>query len=249
MEENQMANLHFLPNVERNGYERVITFTGRRNPGVGNPLASELEGRTDGLRKCQLLLDFGNVEFITGVELGTLITLHKKLRSCGARLTLVNLNAHVYEVFSITKLHTLFEIPREETFQLMEGLQNTLAWKVQGDKICRKLSSLKIITRSFQNHMECLMTTKEQDGYMENVLETHPNLSNAVEVLRLEHDEFREEMGLVLNRLDDISPSDQTCLTQICDKMTKLLKKLAGHNKNESDLFHEAFEREEGGEG
>ena len=114
-----MPLLHFPPKVERNGYETVITFTGRRNRGVENPLASELEGRTDGLIECHLLLDFSNIEFITGCELGTLITLHKKIKAYGVRLSLVNLNAHVYEVFSITKLHTLFEIQWEETNQLM----------------------------------------------------------------------------------------------------------------------------------
>ena len=84
---------------------------------------------------------------------------------------------------------------------------------------------------------------------MDIVLKTHPNLSNAVEILRREHDEFRGELGHVLYRLDHVSPKYQTCLTQICENMGELLKKLDGHNKDESDLFHEAFEREEGGEG
>ena len=142
----------------------------------------------------------------------------------------------------------LSENIREETL-LIKGLQNTLAWKVQGDDLCRKLSSLKIITRSFQNHMECMMTMKEQDGYLENVLEIRPNLSNAVDVLRQEHDEFLEELGVVLYRLEHISLKNQKCLTQLCDDMTEMLKKLDGHKKSERDLFHEAFEREEGGEG
>jgi iron-sulfur cluster repair protein YtfE (RIC family) len=93
------------------------------------------------------------------------------------------------------------------------------------------------------------MTMEERDGYMDIVLKTHPNLSNAVEVLRREHDEFREELGLVLYRLKRVSPKDQTCLTRLCDIMTEFLEKLDAHNKNEGDIFYEAFEREEGGEG
>ena len=114
-----MPILHFPPKVERNGYATVITFTGRSNRGIGNPLASELEGRTDGLSECHLVLDFINIEFITGVDLGTLITLHKKIKACGVWLTLINLKAHVYEIFTVTKLHTLFDIFSEETIQLM----------------------------------------------------------------------------------------------------------------------------------
>ena len=110
-----MPVLHFPPKVEHEGYVAVITFTGRRNRGVGSTLASELERRTDGLGESHLLLDFINLEFVTGGDLGTLITLHQKSRASGKRLTLFNLNAHVYEIFSITKLHitpaTMFLTP------------------------------------------------------------------------------------------------------------------------------------------
>jgi anti-anti-sigma factor len=119
MEENLMRILHFPPKVEHKGYVTVITFTGRRNRGVENTLASELEGRTDSLGESHLLLDFINVEFITGVELGTLVALHMKSKASGKLLTLFNLNAHVYEVFTITKLHTLLEVRMEKEHQLM----------------------------------------------------------------------------------------------------------------------------------
>jgi len=105
-----MPILHFPPKVEHEGCVTVITFTGRRNRGVENTLASELEERTDGSGEGHLLLDFSNVEFLTGVELGTLVTLHMKSKASGKLLTLFNLNAHVYEVFTITKLHTLLDL-------------------------------------------------------------------------------------------------------------------------------------------
>jgi hypothetical protein len=148
-------------------------------------------------------------------------------------------------------LMMMFDLSRiisEETL-LRERLQETLACNGQGDDFGRKLCSIITVTRTFQTHMEHLMTMKERDGYMGAVLETHPNLSNAVEALRHEHDDFREELALVLSRLERISLKDQTCLTQICDDLTDVLRKVDGHNMNESDLFHEAFEREDGGEG
>lgn len=114
-----MPILHFPPRVEHKDFVTVITFTGRRNRGAGSAVASEIEGRTDGFAERHLLLNFINVEFVTGVDLGKLITLHKNTRSSGKQLTLFNLNAHVYEVFSITKLNTLFEILREEADQIV----------------------------------------------------------------------------------------------------------------------------------
>ncbi len=102
------------PKVERSGNVTVITFTGRTSRRMGNMLANELDGHTDGLSKCHLLLDFTNVESLGSVEIGSLITLHKKMAASGGRLTLFNLKAEVYEVFTITKLHTLLGICRED---------------------------------------------------------------------------------------------------------------------------------------
>ena len=114
-----MPILHFPPKVERKGYVTVITFTGSRNRGAGSAVASELEGRTDGIGERHLLLDFINMDVITGVDLGALITLQQKTGASGKQLTLFNLNAHVYEIFAITELNTVFEILREESHQLM----------------------------------------------------------------------------------------------------------------------------------
>jgi anti-anti-sigma regulatory factor len=39
-----------------------------------------------------------------------LIDLHKRMQRFGGRLTLSNLNAQVYEVFAVTRLHTLLTV-------------------------------------------------------------------------------------------------------------------------------------------
>jgi anti-anti-sigma factor len=102
------------PKVEQCGDLKLITFTTCQVRDVENVIATELEGRTDGLGECHLLLDFTNVEYLNSVELGTLISLHKKLVALGGRLTLFNLNAQVYEVFTVCRLHTFLTICREQ---------------------------------------------------------------------------------------------------------------------------------------
>jgi hypothetical protein len=74
------------PKVEHSGNVTIITFTRGQVRSFENVIAAELAGLTDGLGECHLLLDFSNVEYITSVELGTLIGLHKKLRAAGGRL-------------------------------------------------------------------------------------------------------------------------------------------------------------------
>ena len=66
----------------------------------------------DGRRK--LLLNFGNVEYLSSAALGKLITLNKKVQSAGGRLILCNIDPQIFEVFEITKLDKFFNIQKEE---------------------------------------------------------------------------------------------------------------------------------------
>ena len=100
-----------LPKTEQIGTVKIITFTAGQVR-LENVVATELEGLTDDLGECHLLLDFTNVEYVTSVELGTLISLHKKMKASGGRLTLFNLNLQVFEVFLATHLETLIGICR-----------------------------------------------------------------------------------------------------------------------------------------
>jgi len=77
---------------------------------IGDQLFGLVE--TEGLRK--LLLNFGNVEYLSSAALGKLITLNKKLQAVGGRLILCNIDPQIYEVFEITKLDKFFNIQKEE---------------------------------------------------------------------------------------------------------------------------------------
>jgi anti-sigma B factor antagonist len=57
-----------------------------------------------------LLLDFGNVEYLTSTTLGTLVSLHKKLLGRGRHLTVGNLSPQVHEVFAVTKLDKCLDV-------------------------------------------------------------------------------------------------------------------------------------------
>src|SRR5947207_15996801 len=83
---------------------------------------------------------------------------------------------------------------------LMEGLRNTLAWKVPGTDFARKLSTLRFITQSFQRHLERVLALEEYDGYMDLVLKESPQLGNVVDGLRQEHDQFRAEARHIVDR-------------------------------------------------
>lgn len=105
--------IRFSPKVEQSGNVRIITFTDGKVRDVENVISQELEGQTDGVEECHVLLDFTNVERITSCEMGTLIALHKRMQTRGGRLTLFNLNAQIFEAFTVCRLQTFLNICRE----------------------------------------------------------------------------------------------------------------------------------------
>ena len=102
--------------VEDIGDVTVVKFVDRRILDeqniqiIGEQLFSLVD--QDGRRK--LLLNFGNVEYLSSAALGKLITLNKKVQAAGGKLVLCNIDPNIYEVFEITKLNKLFNIQKEE---------------------------------------------------------------------------------------------------------------------------------------
>jgi anti-anti-sigma factor len=83
-----------------------VVLDEQNTPLVGEQLLA-LVGR---LRPGGLLVDFGNVAYLTTTGLGLLLRLRTALHAWGGRLTLRHVNPQLYEVFEVTKLHTLFDI-------------------------------------------------------------------------------------------------------------------------------------------
>ncbi|MEA3225613.1 MAG: STAS domain-containing protein [Planctomycetota bacterium] len=57
-----------------------------------------------------LILDFGNVRFLSSAVLGLLIRISKRIYEREGRLRLCNLNPKIYEIFKITRLTKTFDI-------------------------------------------------------------------------------------------------------------------------------------------
>jgi len=102
--------------VEDIGDVTVVNFTERKILDEQNiqAIGEQLFQLVDELGRRKILLNFGNVEYLSSAALGKLITLNKKLQQAGGRLILCNIDAQIYEVFEITKLNKLFSIHKEE---------------------------------------------------------------------------------------------------------------------------------------
>ena len=61
-------------------------------------------------RRPDLVLDFGQVKFLSSAALGLLVKIHKNVRERKGRLQLCNIAPKIYEIFKITKLTEIFDI-------------------------------------------------------------------------------------------------------------------------------------------
>lgn len=148
-----------------------------------------------------------------------------------------------------TDLAQQTELEKGMLSQIMEMLRTTMAWQTRSDDGSRKLSTLRFMAQSFQRHLGRMMALEEYDGYMDLVMETSPNLSRAVEALRQDHDRFRQAASHIVLSLERLSILDHDRFEAICEELRTLLQKLDEHHKKEATIWHEALDRDGGGEG
>jgi anti-sigma B factor antagonist len=102
--------------VEDLGDVTVVNFTVRKILDEQNiqVIGDQLYSLVDEGGRRKILLNFGNVEYLSSAALSKLITLNKKLQAVNGRLILCNIAPQIREVFEITKLNKVFAIHAEE---------------------------------------------------------------------------------------------------------------------------------------
>ena len=102
--------------VEDSGDVAVVQFVDKKILDEQNiqMIGDDLFRLVDELGRRKLLLNFGNVEFLSSAALGKLITLNKKSQTSGGKLVMCKIAKEILEVFEITKLDKLFTILPDE---------------------------------------------------------------------------------------------------------------------------------------
>ena len=73
-----------------------------------------------------LILDFGNVRFLSSAVLGLLIRISKRIYEHDGQLKLCNINPKIYEIFKITRLTKTFDIYKDLDSAIKEISKNKL---------------------------------------------------------------------------------------------------------------------------
>lgn len=85
---------------------------------IGEEITSLIDAETEP----KLVISFSNVDHLSSAALGTLITIHNRMKGKRGQLRLANIDPQIYEVFVITKLNKLFDI-HETTEQAAASLK------------------------------------------------------------------------------------------------------------------------------
>jgi anti-sigma B factor antagonist len=102
--------------VEDSGDVAVVQFVDKKILDEQNiqMIGDDLFRLVDELGRRKILLNFGNVEFLSSAALGKLITMNRKVQAVRGKLVLCNISREIREVFEITKLDKLFTILPDE---------------------------------------------------------------------------------------------------------------------------------------
>jgi anti-sigma B factor antagonist len=108
--------------VEDIGDIAVVNFVDKKILDEQNiqMIGDDLFRLVDELGRRKVLLNFGNVEFMSSAALGKLITLHRKLQAVQGKLVLCKIAKDILDVFKITKLDKILTITADE----QSGLQS-----------------------------------------------------------------------------------------------------------------------------
>jgi anti-anti-sigma factor len=85
--------------------EKILEETDIR--ALQETIMSVIESASGGMN---MILDFGNVRFLSSAVLGLLIRISKRIYERDGRLKLCNISPKIYEVFKITRLTKTFDI-------------------------------------------------------------------------------------------------------------------------------------------
>jgi anti-sigma B factor antagonist len=77
------------------------------------PLRGRLVELAAGRAGQDLRLDLGRLGYLTSTGLGLFVSLNRRVREAGGRLSLLNVTGAVYEVFAVTRLTTILDVRRE----------------------------------------------------------------------------------------------------------------------------------------
>jgi anti-sigma B factor antagonist len=110
-----MAEIKPRISVEYSENATIVTFTDEKilEEMDIQALQASIMSVVDPSDRINLILDFGNVRFLSSAVLGLLIRISKRIYERDGQLRLCNINPKIFEIFKITRLNKIFDIYKD----------------------------------------------------------------------------------------------------------------------------------------
>lgn len=138
--------------------------------------------------------------------------------------------------------HQIFE-------HIKQALLVTLNWQAPVVSMPRKLSSLQFTIKSFQRHLERVISIEEEGGYMADVVDAKPHYQERIDQLARDHARFRDRLRKLMPELNDIKEWEEPRFDEVCGDLQALIASVDWHNARENELLQESMCMDDGGEG
>jgi hypothetical protein len=132
---------------------------------------------------------------------------------------------------------------------IKQALRVTINWHAPAVSMPRKLSSLQFTIKSFQRHLERVISIEEEGGYMVEVIEAKPHFQNRIDQLAGHHARFRSRLLRLIRELNDINEWEEPRFDEVCENLKNLLDDVDRHDLQEVELLQESLLMDDGGEG
>jgi Hemerythrin HHE cation binding domain len=132
---------------------------------------------------------------------------------------------------------------------IKQAMRVTLDWQAPVVSMPRKLSSLQFTIKSFQRHLERVISLEEEGGYMVHVLDARPYFQDRIDQLASDHARFRKRLQKLLPELNDISEWEEPRFNDVCSDLRELIDDVDQHDAREIELLQESLLYDDGGEG
>ena len=131
--------------------------------------------------------------------------------------------------------------------ELVDHLRARVASPPHGDRAAW-IAALRGEFDEFADRMARHLAMEEEGGYLTQVVELRPSLSQAVEIIRNEHEELTQIFQDVQEAVHELAATDVLLLRDCCKRIECLLTWLDRHEEHENHLVVYAFTQDWGGQ-
>ena len=133
----------------------------------------------------------------------------------------------------------------EKTRELIDELRDRVTASPRGDR-ASWVEDLRKRIDEFTSRMCKHMELEEEGGYLTQVMELRPTLSEAVEIIKGEHEELKVILEGVQTAVHELAPTDNLLVRDCCKRVEHVLTWLERHEEHENHIMIYAYTQDIG---